>query len=107
MDGAAGGELRTSGSCVTLTPAVYRSSLVQPGLDLTVPPGGLALTARGGPADLSLRRFAAAFPPAPLGSVSPGGTAILRIPPDRADQPWHVHVAPAGRLTACGLGGQG
>ena len=106
VDGSSGGSLRTSRSCVTLVPSVYRSALVKPGLDLTVPPEGLALTARGGPADVSLRRFAAAFPPAPLGSVSPGGTAILRIPADRADQPWHVHLAPAALLTACGLGGQ-
>ncbi len=104
IEGAGGVIVRTSRSCVTLTPAVYRSTLLKPGLNVGVPASGLVLRASGGPADLSLRRFAAAFPDAPFGTLSPGGAATLRIPADRASQPWHLHIAPAGRVSACTAG---
>ena len=52
------------------------------------------LTARGGSATVSLRRFADHFPEDPLGRISPGGSGGLTIRPDRAPQPWHVRVAP-------------
>ncbi len=105
VEGSSGGSVSTARSCVTLTPSVYRSALVKPGLDVGVPAGGLVLRASGGPADLALRRFATAFPAAPFGTLSPGGGATLRIPADRASQPWHVHIAPAGRVSACAAGG--
>jgi hypothetical protein len=106
VDGASGGAVKSSGPCVTLTPSVYRSALLRPGLDVVVPAGGLTLRATGGPVDLFLRRFATAFPPAPFGTVTPGGRATLRIPGDRATLPWHLHMAPAGRVSACVLGGR-
>jgi hypothetical protein len=43
------------------------------------------------------------FPPAPVATLAPGTSGILRIDGDRAPQPWHVRIAPQGRVTACGL----
>jgi hypothetical protein len=106
VEGSVSGTVRSMRSCVALEPSAYRPAVLRPGLDLAVPPGGLVLSARGGPAELSLRRFAAAFPSAPLGTLTPGGTAILRIPRDRASEPWHVHISPTAGVTACGLGRQ-
>jgi hypothetical protein len=50
-----------------------------------------------------VRRFADGFPEQPLGTLAAGGSATLRIRPDRAEQPWHVRVASDRRVTACGL----
>jgi hypothetical protein len=107
VEASVGGKLASAKSCLTLKPSAYRPAVLRPALDLLVPAAGLALRADGGPADLSLRRFALAFPSARLGTLTPGGWATLRIPRDRSDQPWHVHLSPVGRVTACGLGRQG
>jgi hypothetical protein len=105
VESSVAGRVRSAGSCVSLLPAAYQSPFLKPGLDLVVPSAGLVLTAQeGGPVELSLRRFASGFPPWQLGTLAGGRTAILRIPDDRATRPWHVHLAPAGRVTACGLG---
>ena len=60
------------------------------------------LTAGGGGATVTVRRFADGFPDEPLGRISPGGSGLLAIRPDLATQPWHVRVAPEARVTACG-----
>jgi hypothetical protein len=67
-----------------------------------VPAGGLVLTARGGGATVSFRRFADHYPDDPLARLSAGGSGLLTIRPDRSPRPWHVRVAPEARLTACG-----
>jgi hypothetical protein len=106
VEGSVGGTVRATRSCVTLRPSAYRPATLQPAIALRVPATGLALTASGGPAHVFLRRFAVAFPAAPLGTLTAGGTTVLRIPPDRADQPWHVQISPTAGVTACGLGRQ-
>jgi hypothetical protein len=88
---------------VSFRPAGARTGDAVPELQLTLPDAGVRLTAAQGAAAVSLRRFAATFPPAPLGTLAPGGSAILRIGGDRAAEPWHVRIAPQGRVTACGL----
>jgi len=101
---AEAGDLVARGSCVTLTPSGLQASFVRPRLDLRVPPRGLVLTAgRGGRVELSVRRFAARFPREPLAVLQAGSTTTLRIPRDRAVQPWHMQLLPAGAVTACGV----
>ena len=73
----------------------------EPAIELTVPASGLVLTARGGGAGVSYRRFADRYPDDPLDRLAPGGSGLLTIRPDRSPRPWHVRVAPEARLTAC------
>ena len=102
VDAVAGGRATPSGGCVEFAPAEAGPAQPEPALELTVPAGGLVLTARGGGAAVTLRRFADGFPDEPLGRIAPGGSGLLTIRPDRAPQPWHVRVAPDARVTACG-----
>jgi hypothetical protein len=102
VDAVAGGRATPAGGCVSFTPAGAGPAAPEPALELTVPAGGLVLTARGGEATVSVRRFADGFPDEPLGRIAPGGSGLLTIRPDRAPQPWHVRVAPEARVTACG-----
>jgi hypothetical protein len=105
VEASLAGAVRSTLHCVSLRPSAYQSPFFTPSLDLVVPPGGLVLTTQDGtPVELALRRFAAGFPPYRLGTLAGGRTATLRIPGDRAPQPWHVRLAPSGRVTACGLG---
>lgn len=103
VNAVAGGLATTRGSCVAFEPAEARPAAVTPELQLTLPPAGLLLTAAGGPASVSVRRFADVFPEQPQASLARAARATLRIADDRATQPWHVRVAPTGRVTACGL----
>ena len=99
---AAGGTLEERGRCVAFRadPAAPASP---PALELTLPAGGLLMTAAAGPAAIAVRRFADAFPEEPLATLPPATPATLRMVRDGAPQPWRVRVAPAGRATACGL----
>jgi hypothetical protein len=54
-----------------------------------------------GPVHLSVRRFAAL--PQPIGVVSAGESAELRIAPDRSSVSWQVLLSASGRVTVCGL----
>jgi hypothetical protein len=103
VDAVSGGTTSTSGACLSFRPAAARAGDAPPELQLTLPAAGLGLTAAQGPAAVSVRRFAATFPPTPLAALEPGGSGILRIGADRAPQPWHVRIAPQGRVTACGV----
>ena len=102
VDSVAGGTVRGRGPCVSYRP----SAVIQPGItnsvDVTLPLGGLRLTAEGGPATISVRRFADEL--RPVGAVAAATPALLRIAPDLAPQPWHVRIAPAERATVCGVG---
>ena len=71
-------------------------------LDLRLPPTGLALTAAGGPANVSVRRFGDEYQP--VGTLGGSGSAVLRIAPDPSGRPWWLRLAPLDRATACGLG---
>jgi hypothetical protein len=103
VDDAAGGTVATRGACVGFTPPDARTGEPAPALDVTLPPGGLRLDARGGPATVTLRRFGATFPTTPLATLAARGAGVLRIAGDSAPQPWHVRLAPQGSVSACGL----
>jgi len=86
-EGAAGATLKTHDGCLHANPAAPGASVA-----LRVPAGGLLIVARGR-ADVTLRRFADAYPEQPLGSASgSGGPVLLRIPTDRSSVPWHARV---------------
>jgi hypothetical protein len=94
---AVGGRVRRRGSCVSFTASPARPGAVA----LSVPSHGLLVRARGGPATLHLRRFAATFAGEPLASVRPETAARLSIRRDRASQPWHAQVRTRGGATIC------
>ena len=71
-------------------------------VDVTLPLGGVRLTAEGEPATISVRRFADEL--RPVGTVAASAPALLRIAPDLAPQPWRLRIAPAERATVCGVG---
>ena len=103
VDAVSGGAATTAGHCVRFRADAARAGDASPELQITLPSAGLRLSASDGPATVSLRRFAAAFPSTPLGTVAPGASAVLRIREDHAPVPWHVRIAPQGHVTACGL----
>jgi hypothetical protein len=105
VDAASGGTTSLRDGCVSFAPLPVTPAASVPTLDLTVPRTGLWLAAEGAPLTATLRRFATGFGAQPLARVAAGATATLRIGGDAAPQPWHVRVAPAGRVTACGLPG--
>jgi hypothetical protein len=103
VDDSAAGTVATRGACVDFTPPDARTEATPSTLDVTLPAGGLLLRAQGGDATVTLRRFAMTFPPTPLATLAGGGFGVLRIDGDDAPQPWHVRLAPQGRVSACGL----
>ena len=103
VDPGAGGASSSSGACVGLRPAAPYSSEGRPALEVTVPADGVLILADGGPARVDVRRFAAGYAALRMSVVPSGGSAILRIPADRAAQPWHASVTPQGRVSVCGL----
>jgi hypothetical protein len=105
---------------VVLSRALPLSTVVRPGARIPGPERGDCISAGGSsrgvplasgaarievapgpPARISLRRFATGvFPVHPEGA--PGNSVtILRIPPDRAPQPWYLHVDAAQRARVC------
>jgi hypothetical protein len=93
------GSVRQRGSCVTLAASHLNSSPAE--VELVAPTAGLELSARGGPARVAIRRFAARWHP--LGTVSQTRTADVRIGPDLALRPWQVQVFTDQRATVCAL----
>ena len=109
---------------VVLSKALPVSSLTQDGTPLrndparcVIIPGGVqprrpdvrlrpGLTrigvAPGATVNLALRRFAVGEYPVPVGVVPGGSTTLLRIPPDRAPQPWFLHIEAGQRVWVCG-----
>jgi hypothetical protein len=90
-----------AGACVRFRRAAFTSALSSSSFELTVPPGGVALAAQSGAATISVRRFATQFQA--LGTLAGGASAVLRITPDLAPQPWHVQITSSGAATACAL----
>jgi hypothetical protein len=87
----------TAGSpCVSFRPSGPGAAV-----DLPVRGGLLFRTARGGGAQLFLRRFAVGFPSTPFGTVPPASQDVLRLPADKAPQPWFLHIVPQGFLQVC------
>ena len=97
VDVVRGGTLARGGACVRLRGTGAPNTLLQ----TTVPSSGLRLTAEGGPAEVSVRRFADSFER--VGRLAPSTPALLQIPPDRASTAWHVQVEPTERAIVCGL----
>lgn len=97
VDDTRGGTLARRRGCVRFRATGAPLALLQ----TTVPRSGLRLTVEGGPAEVSVRRFADTFEP--VGRLVPSVAALLQIPPDRASRPWRLQVEPTERATVCGL----
>jgi hypothetical protein len=101
VDLALGGTVSSVAGCVSFTPSAYT-----PGSDnelqLTVPPGGLRISAEGGSATVAVRRFATQF--RPVGTIARSAAAMLKISADRAQVPWHLRIVPSERATVCAMG---
>jgi hypothetical protein len=69
---------------------------------VTLPAGGVLLRSRGGASEVSLGRFADAFP-VQLGSLVPGAWSELAIPADSSTRPWRAQLSASGGLTICNL----
>jgi hypothetical protein len=71
-------------------------------LEVAVGPGAVRIEVAPGPeASVGLRRFAEGEYPVQLGPVPGGSTMLLRIPRDRAPQPWHLHVEASQTVRFC------
>jgi hypothetical protein len=102
VDITTGGSAAKHGGCVDFTPdPVSSATAPADALAVTMPPRGVTVSVRGGPAALAIRRFAAEFQP--LGTLAAGRTGIIRIAPDLAPEPWHLRIMPAGTAIVCGL----
>lgn len=100
VDAVAGGSIARRGACVSVRAGGASPAL----LAVTLPPGGALLRAGAGGATVAVRRFAARFPRQSLGTLASGGTALLRIGPDRAAQPWYVGLSARAGGRVCGVG---
>ncbi len=66
-------------------------------------PGGVLLGSRAGHGvEVGASRFVPGTPGVPVGTVPPGGWAVLKIPTDAAPDPWHAVVN--GPVYVCPLG---
>lgn len=87
---------RRHGSCLTL-------GADSPVAILRLPPGGAIVRAAGATgAQVRLRRFAADSFPIAAAPLAAGEVGVLRIPTDRATQPWEVEISPAAGVSVCG-----
>jgi hypothetical protein len=93
----------TSRGCVTVPEAAGMPQRAFRSVVFTLPSGGawLGLGATQG-ASVKLGRFADQ-PLVPLTLPAGARAAELRIPPDRASEPWRLLVGARGRITVCGL----
>jgi hypothetical protein len=101
VDAATGGRATPQGACVRFTAEAAAPAGTRAALDLTLPRAGAVLTALGGAAAVSVRRFAATYPEDPQARLRAGAPATLRLPAGRVPAPWHVRVAPERALVAC------
>jgi hypothetical protein len=100
VDASTAGAVAPSASCISFA-ATAAAAGQQNQLAVTIPRGGVWLSASGAKAAVAVRRFAAAFKP--LGTVPAGTAALLRIPTDSISSSWHLQVTSAGRVRVCGL----
>jgi hypothetical protein len=61
----------------------------------------MVLRASSAGTEVSLRRYASASFPVPLGALSAGAMELLRIPVDRSSLPWSSLLTGGERVTAC------
>ena len=84
-----------AGDCATADLAATGAS------EVTTGPGAITIRAPGGgPVEVRMRRFATGSYPIDLGPVGDQARE-LRIPLDRADQPWVINLAGQGRVEVC------
>jgi hypothetical protein len=102
VDTTTGGEVRRRGGCVEFAPAAAGPAQLDPAVEITVPAGGVVITATGDGATVALRRFADGYPAEPVGRIAPGGAGRLAIRSDFAPEEWHARVASETRVVACG-----
>lgn len=70
--------------------------------DVELAPGPTEIAVAPGPeATFSLRRFASGEFPVATEPVAGESTTLLRIPRDRAPQPWHLHVEAEQEVRVC------
>jgi hypothetical protein len=94
--GLAPGRSRPTGECRRLAGDPPGGAV---GFEL--PPGGARLRVQSAsPAPVTLGRFAT-VPSIELGTLSPGETATLAIPPDASSRPWRASVAGTRSVTVC------
>ncbi len=83
----------SSGSCLIAPPSAS--------LSVVVPPRGLIIRpAKGGSAEVRLRRFASTYNEAPEQTVE--GTTLLVIAADHSMVPWHAQISSAAQVSICG-----
>lgn len=86
----------TGGSCVTIPPGKAATKEVPLG------PGTATVELAPGPAaPIALRRFATGEFPVALTAAEGATTTTIRIPRDRAPNPWYVHVEAAQLVRVC------
>ena len=103
LDSVTSGSASTRGECVRFRPAAFTAGELTATLAVTVPPGGVLVTAGQGGADVRLRRFAESFPAGSYGRMAPSSSASLRIGRDLDTRPWHLQLTSQGRVSVCGL----
>jgi hypothetical protein len=90
---------------VPSTPAGKRCRRLRGNLDvprrLTLRPPGVLLRSSS-PEKVTLGRFADTAT-VEVGSLAPGKSAVLRLPRDRAPEPWHAALSDTRALTVCPL----
>jgi hypothetical protein len=103
VDAVTGGQVRIDGGCLRFRPDLVTPAGTTAELQVTLPAGGLLMTADRGRVTLALRRFAITFPRDGAARLTPGGSAVLRPGSDRATQPWHVRLVPEAGVKVCGV----
>jgi hypothetical protein len=99
VEGVAVGRATRRGACIE-----FHSGGPGAALDLSLPSGGLELSASAGPpVEVRARRFASQFDGAPLATLLGGATIVVRANADKSALPWHVRVSPMQSVLACGL----
>lgn len=95
---------------------LYSGSLVQDGscfslaglggvfVTVTVPPGGVTVTAANSPVVVYVRRFGDVFVTEPLSTISSGASVRLLPAPDASKAPWHLQLKTTDSLRACTAG---
>jgi hypothetical protein len=90
LDPAAGG------ACVTIPPGESATK------EVPVGPGRVTVEPAAGPAvPIALRRYATGEFPVALASPEGGTTTVITIPPDRARNPWYLHVEATQQVRIC------
>ena len=76
-------------------------SLPPPGGIVRVPPGGVSIRTSREAGQANLRRFATISFPVVLAPLPAGQTRVLRIPTDRAAEPWELALRSNGPTEVC------